>query len=376
MTEFRGFVMDLTQLDKASSITPLIVRLYDNQQLYSLARDKKPEARRELTQAVAEILEKNVGESENELIADILIALTRQAEMDLRQAIAERIAGMDNVPLRLILQLANDEIEIAAPVLRASPVLGDLDLVYIIKSRGAKYWQEIAARKVLSAYMINMLAETRDMGTALALTENKTISLPDNALSILTELAETSDALANPLLHRPEMKPDLAAKLFHFVGEELKAFIKAHYKVEPTEVLKAVDDVVEEMAAAAQNSFMPTDSMLAAAAQQQEKKLLTIELMISCLRRGQIASFVAQFTAYTGLSVKTVETILTQNRGQGLAVACRAFDIPKPDFISIFLLTNPMRSKARIVDLKDMGRAIEYYDRLKQQLAREILKQV
>lgn len=367
--------MDLTLLDKASSVTPMIVRLYDNHQLYELARDKKPEARRELTQAIAEILEKNIGASENELIADILIALTRQAEMDLRQAIAEKIAGMDNVPLRLVLQLANDDIEIAAPVLRASPVLGDLDLVYIIKARGQKYWQEIAARRSLTPYMINMLAETRDIGTALALAENDVITLTDSALSVLTELAQSSEALANPLLHRSEMKPVLAARLFHFVGEELKTFIRAHFKVEPTEVIKAVDEAVEEMAMASQNAMMPTQSMLAAAEQQQGKGLLTIELMISCLRRGQIPSFVAQLTAYTGLSLRTVETVLTQNRGQGLAIACRAFDIPKPDFISIFLLTNPMRSKVRIVDLKDLGRAIEYYDRLKPQIARDLIEQ-
>jgi uncharacterized protein (DUF2336 family) len=367
--------MDLTLLDKASSVTPLIVQLYDNHQLYALARDKNPEARRELTQAIAEILEKNLGASENELIADILIALTRQAEMDLRQAIAERIGGMENVPLRLVLQLANDDIEIAAPVLRASPVLGDLDLVYIIKSRGPKYWQEIAARKSLTAYMINMLAETRDIGTALALAENEVITLTDNALSVLTELAQHSEALADPLLHRPEMKPDLAARLFHFVGEELKTFIKAHFDVEPSDVIKAVDEVIEEMVSGSPNSYMPTDSMLAAAEQQQSKGLLSIELMISCLRRGQIPSFVAQFKAYTGLSLRTVETVLTQNRGQGLAIACRAFDIPKPDFISIFLLTNPMRSSVRIVDLKDMGRAIEYFDRLKPGMARELIKQ-
>lgn len=373
MTEFRGFEMDLTLLDKASSVTPLIVRLYDNHQLYGLARDKTPEARKELTQAIAEILEKNVGQAENELIADILIALTRQAEMDLRQAISERIAVMENVPLRLILQLANDEIEIAAPVLRSSPVLGDLDLVYIIKSKGPKYWQEIAGRRTLSPYMVNMLAETRDLGTALSLTGNAEITLTSSALSILTELAESSAELADPLLHRKEMTAALASRLFHFVGEELKTFIRSHYKVAPSEVMKAVDEVVAEFTEAPQKSWLPGEPMLEAARQYKAKGLLNVEQMISSLRRGQVPNFVALFTVYTGLPLKTVETLLTQNRGQGLAVACRAFGIPKPDFISIFLLTNPLRSTVRIVDLKDLGRAIEYFDRLKPEMAKNLI---
>lgn len=366
--------MDLSLLDKTSNVTPLIVRLYDNHQLYGLARDKKPEARRELTQAIADLLEKNVGVSENELIADILIALTRQAETDLRQAIAERLSAMENVPLRLVLQLANDDIEIAAPVLRHSPVLGDFDLVYIVKSKGPKYWQEIAARQSLTPYMVNLLAETRDIGTALALAENSVITLTVSALSILTDLAQNSEALADPLLHRAEMPADLAGRLFHFVGEELKGFITAHFDVEPTEILKAVDEVVEEFVSAPKNDFLPTEAMLEAAQKYKDKGLLSIEQMIGTLRRAQVQSFVAQFTVYTGLSLRTVETILTQNRGQGLAIASRAFGIPKPDFISIFLLTNPIRSKVRVVDLKDLGRAIEYFDRLKPQVARDLIK--
>lgn len=366
--------MDINLLDKASSVTPLIVRLYDNHQLYSLARDKNPEARKELTEAIADLLEKNVGVSENELIADILIALTRQAEMDLRQAIAERLAIMENVPLRLVLQLANDDIEIAAPVLRHSPVLGDLDLVYIVKSKGPKYWQEIAGRHNLTPYMMNLLAETRDIGTALALAENTVVTLTANALSILTDLAQNSEALAEPLLHRPDMPKDLATRLFRFVGEELKVFIKAHFDVEPADIMQAVDEVIEEFSSAPKNDLMPTEGMLEAARQYKKKGQLTIEQMIGTLRRGQVQSFIAQFAVYTELSLPTVDTVLTQNRGQGLAIAARAFDIPKPDFVSIFLLTNPLRSKVRVVDLKDLGRAIEYFDRLQSKTARELMQ--
>lgn len=366
--------MDLTFLDKGSSVTPLIVQLYDNHKLYALARDKTPEARKELTSAIAEVLEKNVGASENELIADIMIALTRQAEADLRQAIAERIAVMENVPLRLVLQLANDEIEIAAPVLRSSPVLGDLDLVYIIKSKGADYWKEIAARQQLSGYMINLLAETRDMGTALALAENSVITLTENALSILTDLAETSETLAGPLVRRNEMTATLAARLYHAVGEELKTFIAAHYKVDPADLKKVVDEVVEEFAAP-KTAYTPTDSMLEAARKYKERGQLTVELMTGSLRRGQFQNFIAQFAVYSGFSVKAIEGAFTQARGHGVVLACKAADMAKADFTTFFLLSNAMRSTIRIVDLKDMGRAIEYFDRLKTSTARDLLNQ-
>lgn len=365
--------MDLTLLDKGSSVTPLIVKLYDDHKLYALARDKNPESRKQLTAAIADVLEQNVGISENELIADILIALTRQAEVELRQAIAERIAVMESVPLRLVLQLANDEIEVATPVLRHSPVLGDLDLVYIIKSKGPDYWKEIAAREKLSGYMINMLTETRDVPTAIAIAKNSGITIPGNALSLLAELAEQSAELANPLVRRAEITDQLAARLYRFVGEELKSFIKAHYTTDSAAAEKAVDEVVAEFSGA-QTSFAPTESMIQTAQKYKERGQLTIELMTASLRRGQFQNFVAMFSIYTGLPVDATLEVLTNQRGQGMALACRAFEIPKADFVTFFLLTNPMRSTIRIVDLKDMGRAIDYFDRLKPATARELIQ--
>src|SRR5262245_34641947 len=130
--------MDLSFLDKSSGVTPILVRLYDSHKLYGLAKDKKPMARAELTSAVSDLLDMDLSPRESELIADVLIALMRQAEKDLRLALAERLSVSDKAPLRLILQISNDDIDIAAPVLRNSNVLGDLDLIYIIKSKSAE----------------------------------------------------------------------------------------------------------------------------------------------------------------------------------------------------------------------------------------------
>jgi hypothetical protein len=128
--------MDLSFLDKSSDVTPLLVRLYDSHKLYGLAKDKKPLARAELMSIISDLLGMNLSPRESELIADVLIALMRQAEKDLRQALAERLSMLEKVPLRLILQISHDEIEIAAPVLRNSPFWANSTL-YISSNRKA-----------------------------------------------------------------------------------------------------------------------------------------------------------------------------------------------------------------------------------------------
>ena len=368
--------MDLSFLDKTSTVTPLLVRLYDSHKLYGLASDDKPLARAELTSAVSELLEMELSPKESELIADVLIALMRQAEIDLREALSERLAILENVPLRLILQMANDEIPVAAPVLSKSPVLGDMDLIYIIKSKGPKYWQAIAKRENMSNQIMNLLADTRDIDTTIQLVKNKKINLTEYSLTILSDLAQQSDALAAPLLRREEVGPELAKVLYAYVGEEIKEQVKTLYGFEAQSVVQAVDEVIVEMVEASESvsEFTPNKAILRAADRYKQKGLLTIKLMLGTLRRGQIAAFVAQFSRYSGLPPKTTLEILSQTSGQGLAVACKAFDVPKEDFISIFLLTNRVRNHGRMVALNDMTKAINYFNRIKPEVARSIIE--
>ncbi len=366
--------MDLGFLDKSSDVTPLLVRLYDSSKLYSLAKDGQPLARAELTSAVSELLELDVSPKENELIADVLIELMRQAETDLRQAVAERVSVMDNAPLRLVLQMSNDDIEVSDPVLRHSLVLKDLDLIYIVKSQSPEHWQAIASRKVLSDQVMNILADTGDFGTASALAENMNIKLSKHTVVTLSDLAQQSEKVARPLLRREEVSHDIAAIIYQFVGEELKQYIVKNYEVDSDILIDSVDGVILEFVDAEDSEFTPTATMLSAADRFKEKGLLTIKLMLGTLRRGQIQSFVAQFSRFTDLDPKTIEEILVQPNGQGLAVACRAFDVVKADFVSIFLLTNRVRAQGRMVDLKDMTKAINYFNRIKPDVARNIMQ--
>lgn len=368
--------MDLSFLDKSSNVTPLLVKLYDSQKLQGLAKDEQPLARAELTSAVSELLEMDLSAKESELVADVLIGLMRQAELDLREALAERLAVLDNVPLRLVLQIANDDINVAHTMLEKSIVLGDLDLIYIIKSKGPAYWQAIAKRQEMSNQVINLLADQRDLDTAIELVKNENITLPEHALGVLSDMAQNSDTLAAPLLRRDEVTADIAKALFKYVGEEIKSFIKVEYGITEGSIADAVDDVIIELVEAgeAANEFAPTLSMLKAAERYQQKGLLTTKLMLGTLRRGQIQSFIAQFAKFTSMNPKTTLEIISQPSGQGLAIACKAFELSKEDFVSIYLLTNRVRNMGRMVDLNDMTKAINYFNRIDVKVARGIVE--
>lgn len=365
--------MDLNYLDKASKVVPMLVRLHDSQKLYDLARDKKPMAQEELSGAVAELIGMKTSERERELIADVLIGVVRQAEKELKMALSEKLSLMRDVPLRLVLYVANEEIDVAAPMLKNSPDLGELDLMYIVKSKPESYWRLIAQRHNLSDALINTLAETGDSGTVYHLLKNNDIVLPKTALAHMSAIAETEETIARPLLARPEIDAELAVHLYAFVGQELKRAISQRFDVPMAVMIGVVDETVLEFQGVAQSEYAPSRAMISAAERQHAKGLLSFNLILGNLRRGQIQSFIAQYSVLTGIAPKKVEEFLVQPKGNGAAALCKAFEIPKADFVTVFLLTNRMREQGRMLDVADMHRVVNYYNKLTKEMAETIL---
>lgn len=371
--------MDLNVLDQSSKMTPLLVRLYDSHKLHGLAQDEQPLARAELTSAVTELLEMDLSPRESELVADVLIGLMRQAERDLRTALAERLSILENAPLRLMLQLANDDIAVAGSILSKSSVLNDLDLIYIIKSKGAEHWQNIAKRTKMSDQIINILVDTCEQGTVINLAKNKKIQLTEYALDVMSDMACEDEILAKPLLQREEVSADIAKRLYQHVGDALKSYITKTFDLDmDASITNMVDEVIVEFIDASDTldsaDFMPSASLLSAAQRYSDKGLLSVKMMLGSLRRGQVQAFIAQFSKYTGMAPSTVSDMLMQTSGQGLAVTCRAFEVAKADFMSIFLLTNRVRNNEKMIDLKDMTKAMSYYTRVDQNVAKDIVK--
>ena len=63
--------------------------------------------------------------------------LIRDAESSVRRLMSDKLADIPTVPRDLIKTLANDEIEVAVPVLKKSTVLQDVDLIELRRAMRA-----------------------------------------------------------------------------------------------------------------------------------------------------------------------------------------------------------------------------------------------
>jgi len=350
-----------------------LVQLYDSQNLLLLAKDNSPAARADLLENMTSFFDLPLQTSEKELASDILLSLLRQAETDLRRALAERLSSSGEVPLRVVLALVNDEITVAETVLKNSPVLNELDLMYIIQSHSADYWAAIAARRDLTDILVGALANKRDVATASVLLKNDNISLQKQALEIFADMAKSAHELNVPLIHRPELPSELAQSIYGEIGDEYRRELQIRFPDVPfsSVIDNALNDINKVIAnATVENSFLKPELVRSVSGGLP----ITPARMIEALRLGQLTYFKAMFAEYTGLRVCMVDILLKQKGGRGIAIACKAKKMERPDFMTLFMLKSAMANVKKIVDHNELAQAVSTFDKLENAYATSMLK--
>lgn len=351
------------------------VNILDPQALLQCAQDTSPEGRQKLARAVATFFdERTLNDVEKDLAGDILLNLVRQAEMDLREALSERLSVQNNIPPELIVYLANDQISVAKHVLLHSPVLNDVDLIYIITSKGQDHWRTIAQREALSPVVADKLIDTGDPGTVMNLIDNQRANLQKSSMKKLVKFSLKSEELQAPLLRRPEVDAEVAIDLYMLVSEALRREIAEKFQISGHAIDHAIEDLIHELSNEAKGLRQTTPEMRALARRFNERNEITSDLMIKTLRRGQIGFFLALFSDKLGLDPEYVVKLIQKDGGKPFVVACRFVGIMKSEFASLFLLSRSIRTGDKIVDQRELALALKNFDALKEFDVQRIMK--
>lgn len=84
--------------------------------------------------------------------------------------------------------------------------------------------------------------------------------------------------------------------------------------------------------------------------------------------------FEGMFAQVTGLRANLVRRLVYEPGGEGLAIACRAMEMTKPDFGSLFLLSRAARPGDKVVDPNEVARVMKFFDRVKADTARKVVE--
>jgi uncharacterized protein (DUF2336 family) len=305
------------------------------------------------------------GERESALMIGILDQLIHDFEMSVRRALAVRLADRDDAPRDLVVTLANDRIEVAHPILSRSNVLEDEELIRIIGQRAAEHQLAIAMRRSITTAVTDALVGAENEGVIKTLLENQNAEISQTAMAYLVEQSRRVGAYQTPLLHRDELDPDLAKRMYWWVSAALREHILNNYQIDPDELDGTLQQTVKEVVAQNGQTAKPGGGSQSKLADHfHRNEAITPRLLIQVLREGEIPLLEALFAKFTGLNQALVKQVLYEPGGRGLAIACKAEEIEKSDFASIFLLSRQGRSGDKIVDPRELTSVLAFYDTL------------
>ena len=347
--------------------------------MQALARQTTTASRSELAQSVVFLFDKPAGELSPQARAmayDILHSIVRDIEMATRREISRRLAERDDAPPDLIRFLANDAIEVAFPVLVKSGVLDDADLIEIVRMRTTQHSLAIAARPTVSPSVTDALVKTDVEDVIAAVLENPGSEVAPGTMVRLVDGAKSKPAIHEPLVHRREMNPELALRLFLSVSSALRGYIFQHFNFDRNAVNQLCDLVMmDEIENFGHESLNKGELSKKIATMIKNKGKLTPEMLILALRDGDVNTFVSLLGRMTELKPHMIDRILFDPTGKGLAVVCKSIVAGKIAFVGLFTLGQKIRAEVTGTIKLRVLEAIEFYDALPAKDAADVMSE-
>ncbi|WP_346894265.1 DUF2336 domain-containing protein [uncultured Roseibium sp.] len=182
----------------------------------------------------------------------VLIRLVEMVETEVRRFVAEQMAGLRRGPEETIRRLADDQIEVAEPLLKKSTVLRDADLVRIADASGNSHRLAIAHRDVLSEEVTEVLVRRGDLRVKRRVASNEGAVLSDGAMMTLIGDSASDATLQASLSERGDLAEAHIRSLVSVAGEEVRRRLRS--RGESTEV-ERLDEATEIAAQRMSNQY-------------------------------------------------------------------------------------------------------------------------
>lgn len=275
-------------------------------------------------------------EAETALYGAVLSDLTEAMETAVRAELAERFSQAPDAPHQLIRRLANDEAEaVASPVLSASPVLTEADLISVVRSRGQGHMRAVSRRAAVSEAVSDAIVERGDDETLGVLLGNQGASLSRAASEAAVERAQVNPALHQVTVERASLPADLLNDMYFAVERRLRErIIEENARLDPAVLEQAL--TAGRTRVAADDGVLPADyaESLAYVEELRAANQLTPQVLARFLRSGGRTAFLIALSQLADIDFHTAREIIERRELDALAVVCKAADLDRALFLT------------------------------------------
>ncbi|HYA06708.1 MAG TPA: DUF2336 domain-containing protein [Xanthobacteraceae bacterium] len=248
-----------------------------------------------------------------------------------RRALADALAASPSAPPAIVVALAADQPQIAAPVYALSPLFVDADLVDAVATGGAAVQAAIASRAALPCSVAAAIAEVGTAESCLILAENRAAEIAPFSIDRIVERFGHLAAIREVLLTRDEVPAATRQALVTKLSQALAGFVtgRAWLDVDHAERIarEACEKATVAIAAATPESELrPLIRHLCAGGQ------LTAGLILRALLSGNIALFEEALAELSDMPIARVSALVHDRGSVGLRALFEKAKLPASTF--------------------------------------------
>src|SRR4051794_19165386 len=187
--------------------------------VHALQQDRSPDKRAVVAAKLGRQLDELSRGSGRDLAHAVLELLVRDMAKEVRQALAQAVASSPSLPPSTALRLARDDIDVARPLLKHSPILDDEALIGVVRANAMQYALAVAGREGLSEVVSAALVETGQQPVVVRLVGNVSARLSRQTLERIVEEYRGVADVQDRLVRRPELPHEVVEQLVGVVGD-------------------------------------------------------------------------------------------------------------------------------------------------------------
>jgi len=273
------------------------------QDVEALLADPVPARRAKVVQQLAvDIDTGRLNAAEWSIALDILRAMAADAEMVVRHAVATSLRQSKHLPRDVALSLANDEPNVAQPILESSPVLTDEDLIGVLAEGNGTKQVAVARRAEVSSTLAAAVIDTGNAAAVTTLVGNEGAQLGEDLLARTLDRYSRFETVKAAMVHRNELPVTISERLVALVSDRLKVTLAARHALPDDLASDIILEARERATIGLISKATPAQDTQALVAQLHARGRLTPSLVLRALCTGDIRFTEDAFAEIAGVS--------------------------------------------------------------------------
>ena len=292
-------------------------------ELDDIVRHGDPKRRADAARRISELFLQGAASFRSDhvnLFDGVLTTLVPHSEIAERAELAERLSLLANAPRGLVGQLAHeDEIAIAGPLLRRSPVIDENMLVQIATMKGQGHLLAMAERPTLSANLTDVIVARGERDVIRRTAGNAGAAFSSNSYSTLIKRASQDGVLTIRLGQRDDLSSeqlkDLLSGSIDVVRRRLFKVVKPERQADIKQAMSVITGATERVE---RRDFLPAQRTVLAL---HRDGALGEGALLNFAKAFKYEESVAALSAMSGVKIETLDRLISGDRYDPILIA-------------------------------------------------------